>query len=186
MVFRRRGALSCAVMLRSACAHACIVTVSGLRIIGGFASSQSRSPWNRNRTVADAVTFYNGAASNFRLRRRDRMGQPVVHFEIGGRNSADSAEFYSKLFDWKMRIAGPVTVIDTGAEGIPGHITALGHEPHNFVTIYVQVDDLQAYLDKAQELGGSTIEPPVELPTAWFAWLSDPDGNIIGLWKPKP
>jgi len=56
------------------------------------------------------------------------MGKPVVHFEIGCRNSARTAEFYGKLFDWKMSPMGPATMIDTGA-GIPGHITALGHEP---------------------------------------------------------
>jgi hypothetical protein len=50
----------------------------------------------------------------------------------------------------------------------------------------VQVDDLQAYLDKANQLGGKTLVPPVEIPgQGSFAWLADLDGNIIGLWKPK-
>jgi len=53
------------------------------------------------------------------------------------------------------------------------------------VTVYVQVDDLQAYLDKANQLGGKTLVPPVEIPEPGsFAWLADLDGNIIGLWKP--
>jgi hypothetical protein len=40
-------------------------------------------------------------------------------------------------------------MISTGQSvGIQGHISSLGHEPHNYVTIYVQVDDLQAYLDE--------------------------------------
>jgi predicted enzyme related to lactoylglutathione lyase len=77
-------------------------------------------------------------------------------------------------------------MIDTGAQsGIQGHITALGHEPHNYVTSYVEVEDLQAYLSKANTLGGKTVVPPVEIPTGTLAWLSDPDGNIVGLWKPK-
>jgi predicted enzyme related to lactoylglutathione lyase len=80
---------------------------------------------------------------------------------------------------------GPAAMINTGSkEGIQGHITALGHEPHNYVTVYVEVDDLQAYLDKASLLGGKTLVPPVEIPgQGSFAWLADLDGNIIGLWK---
>ena len=119
------------------------------------------------------------------------MGQPVVHFEIGCRDSARTQAFYSRLFDWKIEQQGPVpvAVITTGGSGgvngIGGHITSLGHEPHNYITVYVQVDDLQAYLAKAQSLGGKTLVPPVELPDGAFAWLADPDGNIVGLWKPK-
>ena len=39
--------------------------------------------------------------------------------------------------------------------------------------------------DKAGKLGGKTLVPPVEIPTGTFAWFADPDGNTIGLWKPK-
>ena len=114
------------------------------------------------------------------------MGQPVVHFEIGCRDRAKTAAFFSQLFGWKTQAAGPATMIDTaGKGGINGHITALGHEPHNYVTVYVQVDDVQGYLDKAGKLGGQPLVPPVEIPTGTFAWFADPDGNTIGLWKPK-
>jgi predicted enzyme related to lactoylglutathione lyase len=113
------------------------------------------------------------------------MSNPVVHFEIGCRDQAATREFYSKLFDWKLAPMGPATMIDTGSEGIGGHISTLGHEPHHYTTFYVQVDDLQAALDKAKALGGATLVPPVEIPTGSFAWFSDPDGNTVGLWKPK-
>ncbi len=77
-------------------------------------------------------------------------------------------------------------MINTGSSsGIQGHISTLGHEPFHYTIFYVQVDDLQAYLNKAQSLGGKTLVPPVEIPTGTFAWLSDPEGNTVGLWKPK-
>jgi hypothetical protein len=114
------------------------------------------------------------------------MGKPVVHFEIGCRDKAKTAEFYSRLFDWDLQDAGPATMINTAADtGIGGHITALGHEPHNYVTVYIEVDDIHAYLEKAQSLGGKTIVPPVDIPTGTFAWFADPEGTAIGLWKPK-
>jgi hypothetical protein len=114
------------------------------------------------------------------------MGQPVVHFEIGCKNSAKLQEFYTRLFDWKFTPYGPAAMINTGqSTGIQGHLNSLGHEPHNYVTVYAQVDDLQAYLDKAAKLGGKTLVPPTEVPgMGRFAWLADPEGTIVGLWKP--
>jgi uncharacterized protein len=114
------------------------------------------------------------------------MGRPVVHFEIGCRDKARTADFFSKLFEWNTQEAGPATMIDTGAgSGINGHITSLGHEPHHYATFYVQVDDIPAYLTKAESLGGKTIVPPVTIPTGTFAWFADPDGTTIGLWTPN-
>ena len=115
------------------------------------------------------------------------MAHPVVHFEIGCTDTAKTEAFYSKLFDWQISRSGPAAMINTGVKGaIDGHITSLGHEPHHYVTFYVEVADVRAHLDKAQALGAKTLVPPVEIPTGTFAWFSDLDGNIIGLWKPKP
>jgi uncharacterized protein len=114
------------------------------------------------------------------------MGKPVIHFEIGCRNIGKTSDFFSHLFGWNMQARGPATMINTGAEsGIHGHISALGHEPHHYTIFYVQVEDVQNYLDKAGSLGGKTLVPPVEIPTGTFAWFADPEGNTIGLWKPK-
>ena len=112
------------------------------------------------------------------------MGNPVVHFEIGCRDKDRTEEFYSKLFDWKVRREGPGTTIDTGG-GISGHITSLGHEPQHYTMFYVQVDDVQAALDKAQALGAKMLVPVVKIPTGTFAWFADPEGNTIGIFKPK-
>jgi uncharacterized protein len=113
------------------------------------------------------------------------MARPVVHFEIGCRDAKKTQEFYAKLFDWKIEAQGPAAMIAAGPGGIPGHITALGHEPHHYTTFYVDVEDVKLYLDKASRLGGKTIVPPVEIPEGTFAWFQDLEGNTIGLWKPK-
>jgi predicted enzyme related to lactoylglutathione lyase len=111
------------------------------------------------------------------------MGHPVVHFEIGCRDRAQTARFFTDLFDWQIQ-DGPASAIDTGsAGGIPGHITSLGHEPHHYTTFYVEVEDVQAYLDKAVALGGKMVVPPIKIPTGTFAWFSDLEGNTIGLLK---
>lgn len=114
------------------------------------------------------------------------MGAPVIHFEIGCRNQPKLVKFYEQLFGWKTEAYGTAAMIDTGQKtGIGGHINSLGHEPHNYVTVYAQVDNVQAALDKAVKLGGKAIVPPTEVPgMGHFAWFADPEGNILGLWKP--
>ena len=111
------------------------------------------------------------------------MGNPVVHFEIGCRDTKKTQDFYSSLFDWKFVPMGPAVMIQTG-EPVAGHITALGHEPHHYTIFYVRVDDVQACLDKAKGLGGKVLVPPMDIPTGKFAWMQDPEGNTVGLFKP--
>jgi predicted enzyme related to lactoylglutathione lyase len=52
------------------------------------------------------------------------------------------------------------------------------------VKIYVRVDDLPGYLERAERLGGRQLVEPTELPGGFgtFAVLADPDGNHVGLW----
>jgi predicted enzyme related to lactoylglutathione lyase len=111
------------------------------------------------------------------------LPNPVIHFEIGCRDLAKTEAFFASLFDWRITPAGPAATIDTGG-AVTGHITSLGHEPFRYTHFYVQVDDVQAYLDKANSLGGKTLVPPVNIPTGTFAWFSDPEGNTIGLFRP--
>ena len=75
-------------------------------------------------------------------------------------------------------------MVDTHAEGgINGGI-APANDGTSRVTFYAQVDDLQAYLDKAERLGGKTVLPPTEIPdTVTLAMFTDPEGNMIGLIK---
>ncbi len=112
------------------------------------------------------------------------MPNPVVFFEIGCQDSASTTAFYSELFDWKIAPTPMGAQVDPGA-GIPGQIVSLGHEPHQYTTFYVQVDDVAASIEQAVSLGGKSLVGPVEIPIGTFAWISDPGGNSVGLWKPK-
>lgn len=112
------------------------------------------------------------------------MPAPVVHFEIGCRNIEKAKKFYGPLLGWEFEEYGSAAMVNATAPGIGGHLNCLGHEPHNYVTFYAQVDDLKATLDKAAKLGGKTVVPPTEVPgMGHFAWLADPEGSVIGLWK---
>jgi predicted enzyme related to lactoylglutathione lyase len=116
------------------------------------------------------------------------MPHPVVHFELGCRNLEKTQAFYGKLFDWQFQSHGPAAMINTGSppgSNINGHLTALGHEPHNYTLIYVMVDDIEAHCKKAESLGGSILIRKTEVPgMGHFAWIKDPEGTPFGLWKP--
>lgn len=110
-------------------------------------------------------------------------GSPVVHFEIGCKDLLKSKEFYASIFGWTPTPIGTAADIATNStEGIQGHITALGHEPHQYVTFYIQVDDITGTLHQIVASGGSKIIGPILLPNgSKFAWFKDPEGNMLGL-----
>lgn len=115
------------------------------------------------------------------------MSKPVVHFEIAGRDGKKSREFYGKLFDWKIELFEGMDygmVNPANDKSIGGGIAQAQPGMSPYVTFYVDVEDLQKYLDKAEKLGGKTVLPPTPIPgVGSMAWFADPDGNCIGLFK---
>jgi predicted enzyme related to lactoylglutathione lyase len=109
------------------------------------------------------------------------MLNKLVHFEIGCRDRAEQGKFYGSLFDWKLEETPIMTSLRTG-DAVGGHLNQLGHEPHNYVTFYIEVEDVAESAKKAVELGGKLVAGPLEYtPGNIFAWITDPEGNMIGL-----
>ena len=55
--------------------------------------------------------------------------------------------------------------VDTGAdEGINGAIQALGHEPHNYVMIYMEVPDADTTAESITAAGGEVMIGPRDIP----------------------
>src|SRR5437763_696985 len=112
------------------------------------------------------------------------MPHPVVHWEIAGKDGAKLQQFYASLFDWNIHVDPQLNYGMAQTGGIDGGIFTAPENAPPYVTLYVQVDDLQGYLEKAESLGGKTVVPPMPIPGhGSFAMFSDPDGNTIGLFK---
>jgi predicted enzyme related to lactoylglutathione lyase len=113
------------------------------------------------------------------------MAHPVIHFEVGGPDATALQQYYSELFGWTIDADNPmnygtVSAVEPGIAGGVGPTPDGG--PH--VTFYVGTDDLQASLDKAEQLGGRTVMPPMDIPDGpSIAHFADPQGNVIGLVK---
>jgi uncharacterized protein len=110
------------------------------------------------------------------------MVNPVVHFELGAADHQRLVAFYGELFGWGLReVSEGYTLIETrGGQGLNGGVGRSGTgEP--WATFYVEVDDLQATLDRAEALGGRTVLGVTEMPGMGFAMFDDPDGLLVGL-----
>jgi uncharacterized protein len=116
------------------------------------------------------------------------MANPVVWFEVVGKDGEGLRRFYRDLFGWQTGSAqgdmsyGLVTPSNGGIGGGVGQSQdgGAGH-----VTFFVEVDDPAAYLARAEQLGGTTVVPPTEVPNynLTFAYFTDPQGHRIGLAK---
>jgi uncharacterized protein len=118
------------------------------------------------------------------------MGQPVVHFEVIGKDGARLQSYYSDLFGWQIDSNNPMGYgmvsregnTNSDGVGIGGGVGPGpdGYEGH--VTFYVEVPDVEAALARAEELGGSRMmgpdEPMEGLVVGIFA---DPEGHVVGV-----
>jgi uncharacterized protein len=120
------------------------------------------------------------------------MGQPVVHFEIIGKDAEKLHSYYAELFGWEIDASNPMKYgivardgnvnpdgigigggIGTGPEGYDGH-----------VTFYVEVPDVEAALAQAESLGGSRMMGPEQvMEGVEIGLFTDPEGHVIGLLK---
>ncbi len=121
------------------------------------------------------------------------MGQPVLHFEVVGKDGDKLRGFYSELFGWEIQdVGGPMNygVVpregNTSPEGIGIGGGIGGGMDQGHVTFYVGVSDMDAALAKAESLGGERVWGPDEVPgqNIVIAHVSDPEGHVVGLVKP--
>ena len=122
------------------------------------------------------------------------MGQPVVHFEIVGKDGEKLRSYYSELFGWEFGdTMGPTDYAVTPREGNTNADGAgvgggIGKGPEGYdghVTFYIEVPDVEAALAKAEELGGTRVMGPEEMSEVGItiALFTDPEGHVIGLVK---
>ena len=112
------------------------------------------------------------------------MANPVTHFEVLGEDAAALQDFYGKAFDWEIQdvMDGAYYMVNPGS-GVQGGVgKAMGGTGH--VTFYVEVEDPAAALARIEELGGKTIQPPMDVPNGpTIALFADPEGHVLGLVK---
>jgi uncharacterized protein len=117
------------------------------------------------------------------------VGQPVVHFEVIGKDPAALRSFLGELFDWEFSDPmGPTdyTVADPGKNpdgvGIAGGVGGVPEGYDGHVTFYVEVPDVGAALEKAASLGGTRLMGPDAVPGGpTIGLFAEPGGRVLGL-----
>ncbi len=116
------------------------------------------------------------------------MGRPVVHWEFWSRDPQKISVFYEKIFDWKTQFIPEIQyhLVSTGGHGgIDGGIMTPkpGPWPGN-MAMYIDVDNLETYVNKIKEAGGKIIVDKQTIPgVGFFALFEDPDGRVLGIWQ---
>ena len=116
------------------------------------------------------------------------MGNPIVHWEIMAPDGDKLGAFYNDIFDWQAETTEGFEsyyLVDAEKTGVGG---AVGKGPEgmpSYLTIYVEVADIDQHLAKIEGAGGSTVMPRTVIPgVVTFAMFADPAGNTVGLVEP--
>jgi predicted enzyme related to lactoylglutathione lyase len=113
------------------------------------------------------------------------MTNDVNYFEIGSPEPEAAKAFYGALFDWNVgepSMPARYSMVNDGDGGL-WDTSQLGGA--SYAIFYVQVQDVRAAIDRAQELGAAVVVPFVDNGQIEFAHLTDPQGNRFGIWRPK-
>ncbi len=114
------------------------------------------------------------------------MANRIVHFDIGCRDKQTTGAFYAGVFGWEIGAGANEFSLAIKGAGLEGQIVALGHEPHNYVMVYVEVEDIDATVGEAERRGGGNVIGPVPLGGGLrFAWLKDTEGTLVGVMDNK-
>jgi uncharacterized protein len=121
--------------------------------------------------------------------------QPVVHFEVIGKDPERLRRYFGELFGWTFDTPSPVApeisepesygfldlVTSEDGTGIRGGIGG-GPSYDSHAVFYVGVPKVEAALQQAERLGGTRVMGPVTSPSGLVVGhFTDPEGNLIGV-----
>lgn len=125
------------------------------------------------------------------------MSARVVHFEIPFDDGDRARAFYTDIFGWQTEHLPGMgyTLVRTGptdpASGPtePGFINGGMFErtadfPGTGPTVVVDVPAIDEALQRIEAAGGKTVSPRTAVGDMGFAaYVTDPEGNLVGLWE---
>ena len=109
----------------------------------------------------------------------------LVWNELQSPDPDASASFYSELFGWEVQDAPGMSPrylsIKNGQANNGGMRELVPGTPPNWL-VYFGVDDIEAGLERVQELGGSKLMGPIDIQIAKLGVVADPQGAVFALY----
>ena len=132
-------------------------------------------------TGAAVGAWQPGAHKGFQL--VDEPGAPAW-FELHTRDHARAVAFYEKVFGWDTHAVADTddfryTTLGEGEQALAG-IMDDAAEPSGW-NVYFSVEDVDAALERVEELGGKIVEPAQDTPYGRLARAADPTGTAFRL-----
>ncbi len=129
----------------------------------------------------------------------------VTHFEVPADDKEQAKQFYSSVFGWQIN---DIPVQMGGGEGSYTTATTVAVDQQTMVptepgaingaiidrgpiasapVITITVDAIEDSIQKITAAGGGVVAGRQEIPgMGSYAYVTDPAGNVIGLWENAP
>ncbi|MCL3861005.1 VOC family protein [Actinotalea sp. K2] len=113
----------------------------------------------------------------------------IIHIELTSAAPAATADFYARAFGWES-IASPFVpdylLASTGdGTGIGAAIMSNRYQSQSTI-LWIEVPDVVAAIDAVTAAGGAAAGEVQDLPDVGrLAYVTDPDGVVIGLKEPR-
>lgn len=110
------------------------------------------------------------------------MANPIVYFEIAGKDKAALEDFYTAVFDWQVTPANDQYSHVSPGSGVNGGIGKSMDGGAGYVTFYVEVESIEDALTRVEGRGGQRVMGPQQMPNGpLIALFTDPEGRVVGM-----
>lgn len=109
----------------------------------------------------------------------------VCYIEMPATDIQQSADFYSKVFGWRIRQRGDGHTAFDDATGEVSGTWVVGRKASSEpgLLVYIMVDSVAATIDAVIAHGGEIVQPIGADAPEITARFRDPAGNVIGLYQ---
>ena len=126
---------------------------------------------------------------------------PVVHFEMPAEDRKRMADFYTKVFGWKIQMLGSemgdyvlATTTEVGEDGRPkkpgvingGFFPKAEDKPAQYPSVVIAVEDIKKHMKKVEKAGGKVLGEPWDIPgVGLYVSFFDTEGNRVSMLQPS-
>ena len=111
----------------------------------------------------------------------------VCYIEMPAADARRSADFYTKVFGWRVRTRGDGSTAFDDTTGEVSGTWVVGRPASSApgLLVYIMVDDVAATIDDVIAHGGALVQPVGADAPEITARFRDPGGNVIGLYQDR-
>jgi predicted enzyme related to lactoylglutathione lyase len=116
---------------------------------------------------------------------------PIVYWELASSNAKKSVEFFKKAFGWQCDYDQATTIYESAIPKTEnkfsgGGVFTLRRAKIPFLTLYIEVEDINKKVKEIEALGGFIVEPPFDVtPQVRICLFNEPSGVTFAMLQRK-